>query len=999
MPLPFFRFPRRTAPGPRPTAHRPPPTAQCLLPTAHRPLPTAYCLLLTVYCLLSTANWIAAQKPTPADARLQSFEQHKTLKKNTLLGSLKPENIGPSIFSCRVVDVEVNPDDPTEMYVAYASGGLWYSNNNGTTFSPVFDKEASMTIGDIAVDWQRGVLWVGTGESNSSRSSYAGTGIYRSADAGKTWEYRGLPESHHIGRVVLHPTDPEVIWVAVLGHLYSPNADRGVYRSTDGGRSWKRTLFVNNTTGAVDLCLDPSAPNTLYAATWQRERQAWNFNGAGEGSAIWKSTDGGGTWGRVSIPGSGFPTGANTGRIGLSAGAKDGQTVLYATVDNQNPKPKKEKPEEDVLTKDQLRDMPVAAFAKIPDEQLDNFLKDNGFPEKYSAKKVKDQVEKGKITPQTLVEYLEDANAKLFDVDYIGAEVYRSDDGGRSWQLSHVEPLDGINFTYGYYFSNVRCVPDNPDKVYLLGFYIIKSDDGGKTWKEINGDNVHVDHHALWINPNRPGHLVNGNDGGLNISWDDGASWMLCNNPPVGQFYAIGVDEAEPYNVYGGAQDNGVWAGPSIYKASAGWQSTGRYPYERLLGGDGMQVAVDTRDNATVYTGFQFGNYFRINRKTGKRKKITPEHQLGERPPRFNWQSPIWLSTHQQDVLYFGAHRLYRSFNQGDDWEAISNDLTAGGKPGNVPYGTLSSIHESPLRFGLLYTGSDDGLVHVTRDGGDTWMRISDSLPRNLWVSRVIASAHEKSRVYVSLNGYRWDDFNAYLYVSEDYGKKWSRLGAGLPAEPVNVVREDPVNPDLLYVGTDHGVYVSLDRGQSFQALDGDFPATPVHDLVVQSKAKDLLIGTHGRSMYKVPVGALQQLTSEVLAQVIYLFDLPKKKYAKNWGKKQPWRELRDPELPVTFYASSVGKATWTVKMKDGLVLNNGQVDCVNGLNAFTFTLDFQEAALKKYQKALTDAQKDPKKPIEWTKSDTGKYYLQKGVYLFEIQKEGKVAIKELVID
>lgn len=969
------------------------------LPFFCRPLPPACCLLLIAHCLLSTAIRLPAQKPTPADARLQSFEQHKALKKNTLLGSLKPESIGPSVFSCRVVDVEANPDDPTKMYVAYASGGLWYSENNGTTFKPVFDREASMTIGDIAVDWQRGVVWVGTGESNSSRSSYAGTGIYRSADGGKNWEHRGLPESHHIGRIVLHPTDPEVIWVAVLGHLYTPNAERGVYRSTDGGRSWKRTLFVNNTSGAIDLCLDPVAPNTLYAATWQRERQAWNFNGAGEGSGIWKSTDGGATWGKLSTPESGFPTGPNVGRIGLCAGAKDGQTVLYASVDNQNPKAAQEKPEPDVLTKNQLRDMTPAAFAKIPDEQLDNFLKDNEFPEKYNAKKIKDEVAKGKITPQTLVDYLEDANAKLFDVDYIGAEIYRSDDGGRSWKRTHTEPLDGINFTYGYYFSNARCLPDNPDKVYLLGFYIIKSDDGGKTWKEINGDNVHVDHHALWLNPNRPGHLLNGNDGGLNISWDDGASWIACNNPPVGQFYAIAADAADPYNVYGGAQDNGVWVGPSTYKASDRWHITGRYPYESLLGGDGMQIAVDTRDNATIYTGFQFGNYFRINRKTGKRKRITPRHELGERPPRFNWQTPIWLSTHQQDVLYLGAHRLYRSFNQGDDWEAISGDLTNGGKTGNVPFGTLSSIHESPIKFGLLYTGSDDGLVHLSRDGGDTWTRISDSLPRNLWVSRVIASAHEKSRVYVSLNGYRNDDFTPYLYVSEDYGKKWRRLGPDLPAEPVNVVREDPANPDLLYVGTDHGVYISLDRGQSFQALDGDFPATPVHDLVIQAKAKELLIGTHGRSMYKINVGPLQQLTAEVLAQAIHLFDLPKRKFAKNWGKKQPWRELSDPDISVTFYAANVGKAAWTLKTKDGLVLNNGTQDCVKGLNSFTFVPEVQEINLKKYQKALSDAQKDPKKTVEIPKSDTGKYYLQKGTYVFDMQKDGKTVTKELVIE
>lgn len=913
--------------------------------------------------------------------------------------SVRAINIGPSVFSCRVTDVEANPADPAEIYVAYASGGLWHSTNNGTTFKPIFDQEAAMTIGDIAVDWQRRVIWVGTGENNSSRSSYAGTGIYRSADNGKTWEWRGLPESHHIGRIVLHPKDPEVIWVAVLGHLYSPNSERGVYRSTDGGRTWQRTLFVDENTGAIDLCLDPQNPNIVYAATWQRERRAWNFSGAGEGSAIWKSTDGGATWGRLTTPASGFPTGPNTGRIGLDAGIKDGKTILYACVDNQNPKPKKDKPASDALTKDALRTMSVAAFLKLSDEQIDDFLKENRFPEKYNVKKIKDLTQKGKITPQTLVEYLEDANTQLFEVDYIGAEVYRSDDGGRTWKRTHSEPLEQMNFTYGYYFSNIRCQPNDADKVYLLGFYIIRSDDGGRTWRNINGDNVHVDHHALWVNPNRPGHLVNGNDGGLNISWDDGESWVKCNQPPVGQFYAVAVDDAQPYRVYGGTQDNGVWVGPSTYQASSSWHQTGQYPYQGLLGGDGMQVAIDPRTNDIIYTGYQFGNYFRIEQKTGKRKSITPKHDLGERPLRFNWQTPIHLSTHQPDVLYIGAHRLYRSFNRGDDWEAISEDLTQGGRAGNVPYGTLTTISESPLKFGLLYVGSDDGLIHVTRDGGDTWTRISDSLPPNLWVSRVIASAHRKSRVYVSLNGYRWDDFTPYLYASEDYGTTWERIGTNLPLEPINVVREDPENPNVLYVGTDAGAYVSLDRGQTFQALCPDFPTVPVHDIAIQKRARELILGTHGRSLYRVNIAPIQQLTPEVLAASIHVFEPGKVKYSDNWGKKQPWRELKDPELSIAFYAATPGKASWSVKTKDGILLNSGQVDCKPGLNTFSYALDVQEAAVKRYQKALQDAQKDPKKVPELTKADTGKFYLQKGSYVLEMQKDGKPASTTFVVE
>jgi len=957
-------------------------------------------LALLIQWLLLSPVLHAQPIATPADARLQSFEQRKQLKQNSLLASVSPLNIGPSVFSCRVTDVDVNPEDPTEIYVAYASGGLWHSSSNGTKFDPIFDHEASMTIGDIAVDWTNRVIWVGTGEANSSRSSYAGTGIYRSTDNGKTWAWRGLPESHHIARIILHPNDPNTLWVAVLGHLYSTNPERGIYKSSDAGKTWQKTLFVNEKSGGIDLVLDPNDPNTLFAATWERSRSAWDFVGAGEGSGIWKSTDGGNSWVLSSTAGSGFPTGEKTGRIGLSAGKKQGKTVLYACLDNQNAKPKKTQPADDALTKDQLRNISKEQFLKISDEKLGGYLKQYRFPEKYTAKKVKALIEQGKLQPLALVEYLEDANNNLFETDFIGAELYRSDDGGKTWSRTHDEPIELMHFTYGYYFSNVRCMPDDADKVYLIGFLIIRSDDGGKTWANINGDNVHVDHHALWLNPSRPGHLVNGNDGGLNISWDNGDSWIKCNTPPVGQFYAVSTDEAEPYNVYGGAQDNGVWAGPSTYTASTAWHQTGQYPYKELIGGDGMQIQVDYRDNNTVYTGYQFGNYFRFNKSTGEGKPITPKHELGERPLRFNWQTPIWLSRHQQDVLYLGANKLYRSFNQGTDWEAISGDLTKGGKPGNVPYGTLTSICESPLKFGLLYAGSDDGLIHVTRDGGETWKRISDQLPQDLWVSRVCASAHQRERVYIALNGYRWDDFSPYLYVSQDYGQTWQRLGNDLPLEPINVVKEDPTNPNLLYVGTDHNLYVSLDGGQTFQTLSPDFPDAPVHDLAVQAKAGELVIGTHGRSMFKADISHLQKLSEEVLRSELQLFELSKRKFSKNWGKKQPYKTAKDPEFPIWFYTTTPGKLNWAVKHKEsGLVLNSGQIEGLKGLNQWNYTLDFKEDALNKYRETLQAAQKDPKKAYEIDKADTGKRYLQKGVYTFTLEKAGAKSIQEFVIE
>jgi photosystem II stability/assembly factor-like uncharacterized protein len=940
--------------------------------------------------------YLASQiPPTSGESRLLSAEKRKAKQETSMLRHLEAVSLGPSVFSGRVTDIEANPADPTEMYVAYASGGLWYSNSNGTRFEPVFDREASMTIGDIAVDWERRVVWVGTGENNSSRSSYSGTGMYRSGDGGRTWSYRGLPESHHIGRIVLHPNNPDIIWVAVLGHLYSANPERGVYRTTDGGASWQRTLFVGETAGAIDLIMDPGNTDVLYAATWERDRTAWHFNGAGEGSGIWKSIDSGQTWSRINLPNSGFPHGSRVGRIGLSAARGNGRTVLYACLDNQEPGQAKEKKQTDELTKEQLRTMPIAELVAMPELKLEQFLKKNSFPKKYTAGTIIELAKTGSIKPITLVEYLEDANTQLFEADYIGAEVYRSDDNGQSWYKTHDNPLEQINFTYGYYFSNIRCAPDDPEKVYLLGFYVVRSDDGGKTWNKLDGDNVHVDHHALWVNPIRRGHLINGNDGGLNISWDDGVSWMLCNTPPVGQFYTVAVDEEQPYNVYGGAQDNGVWVGPSTYKASTEWHQEGDYPYRRLMGGDGMQVAIDTRDNGTVYTGYQFGNYFRLNRKAGSRPTaIKPRHELGERPLRFNWQTPIHLSRHQQDILYIGAQKVFRSMDKGNNWEAISGDLTLGGKPGNVPFGTLTSIQESPLQFGLLYAGSDDGLLHISTDGGQIWTRISDSLPPGLWVSRVVASGHERGRAYVALNGYRSDHFDPYIYCSEDYGKTWERLGADLPIEPVNVIREDPSNPNVLYVGTDHGVYISLDRGKRFEAVTKGLPDVPVHDLVVQGVAKELVIGTHGRSLYKLDIAHVQGLTEGVLQKDLHLFPVAQVKHNANWGRARPWEPLVDPSKTFVYCCREAGPVRWRVETTDGTVLQSGEAQSGAGLNEVRYNLDIREEAASRMLRRTSKI--EPK--IQLEQADSGKFYLPPGQYVVVLEKSGKTVREALVV-
>ncbi len=659
--------------------------------------------------------------------------------------------------------------------------------------------------------------------------------------------------------------------MGALGPLYSPGGQRGLFKTTDGGQTWRQTLTLSGNTGVIDVVMDPRNAATLYLATWERTRRGWDFVESGAGSAVYKSTDAGESWQPLTLAGHGFPTGAGVGRIGLDVSVADG--ALLAVVDNQDHRPKDadETVDPNALTRDRLRTMTQAEFLRIAPALVDDFLDTNGFPASYTAQTILQQVRAGSITPLQLVEYLEDANANLFDTPVIGTEVYRSTDGGATWAKTHTGYIDNVFYSYGYYFGQIRVAPTNPSKLYILGVPIIRSDDGGKTWHDISGDNVHSDHHALWLSPTRAGLLINGNDGGVNVSYDDGATWFKANTPAVGQFYSIEVDDAEPYNVYGGLQDNGVWKGPSNYTSSYNWYDSGRYPYTRVGGGDGMQVQVDTRDNATTYSGSQFGFYQRT--KTGERPVTTrPQHTLGERPPRFNWQSPIHLSRHNQDVLYFGTNRLYRSLDKGVTFTPISGDLTGGPRAGDVPWGSLTTVDESPLRFGLLYAGSDDGYVHVSRDGGYAWQRIDTGLPQGLYVSRVEASRHAEGRVYVTLNGYRFDHMEPYVYASEDYGQTWTRIAEDLPKEPVNVIVEDDRNPKLLYVGTDGGTYLTVDRGRTFMPLMKDTPPVPVHDLKLQRRERDLVIGTHGRSLYIADVGLIQTLDSALMARRVFTY-------------------------------------------------------------------------------------------------------------------------------
>jgi photosystem II stability/assembly factor-like uncharacterized protein len=819
---------------------------------------------ITALLLLVSVNICHAQiRPSTAAERINGLQKRKLLEKDTILNSIKFRNIGPSTMSGRVVDMDVNPADPTEFYVAYATGGLWYTNNNGQSLTSIFDKEDVIGIGDIAVNWQTKTIWVGTGEANSSRSSYAGIGMYKSTDNGKTWQYLGLPESHHIGKVQLHPTNNDVAWVAVLGHLYSPNKERGVYKTTDGGKTWQQTLYIDDNTGVIDMDINTKNPNELYAAAWYRTRRAWNFEEGGKTSGIYKSTDGGNTWKLISTAQSGFPANEGVGRIGVAVAASN-PNIVYAVMDNQNHRPDtaQKKKDTNYVLKD-FKDISKENFLKLDDKKLDSFLIDNDFPEKYRAVSVKEMVKNDKVKPTAVYEYLFDANTALFETPIIGCEVYRSDDAGASWKKVNTKELTLYN-TYGYYFGKISVAPSNENKVVISGYNLQVSDDGGKIFKPVDNAATHADWHGCWINPAKESHWVAANDGGANVTYDNGKHWFKINTPSVGQFYAITTDDAKPYNVYGGLQDNGTWYAPSTARDIEQWNYEGVYPWKSIGGGDGMQVQVDTRDNKTAYSGFQFGYY---NRRAtdatgrGSTLSIHPQQDLGEPQLRFNWQTPILLSKHNQDVFYYGSNKFHRSLQKAENLQTLSADLTSGKQTGDIPFGTLTTLSESPLKFGLIYTGSDDGNIHVSKDGGYTFVKINvniKGIPQGMYVSRVTASAYKEGRVYTTLNACRNDNFMPYLFVSEDYGTTWTQLGMDLPAEPLNVIKEDTKKENIIYVGSDNGFYASFNAGKSFTVFN-NLPRVPVHDIAIQQRDNEILLGTHGRSVYVAKLDAVQK--------------------------------------------------------------------------------------------------------------------------------------------
>lgn len=728
-------------------------------------------------------------------------EKPKDPFNSSVFAGLKLRAIGPAFISGRISSLAVSPKNRAHYYVGVASGGVWRTNNNGATWSPVFENEGSYSIGVVVMDPKdSNVVWVGTGENNSQRSVGYGDGIYRSDDGGKSWKHMGLKKSEHIARILIDPRDSNVIYVAAQGPLWGPGGDRGLYKSTDGGKSWKQSLAISENTGVSDVVQDPSNPDVLYASAYQRRRHVWSMINGGPESAIYKSTDAGATWNKLK---SGLPT-VDMGRIGLAISATD-PNVIYATVE--------------------------AAERK--------------------------------------------------------GGIFRTRDRGATW-----EKRNDFDSTAMYY-STLYVDPKNVDRIYIMHTFNMVSDDGGKTLRRLGERNKHVDNHALWIDPNDTDYLLCGTDGGVYESYDRGATWIHKSNLNVGQFYDVTVDNSQPfYYVYGGTQDNYSLGGPARTKNAYGIVNSDWFITN---GGDGFRSQVDPEDPNTVYAESQYGGLVRYNRATGENLGIQPQEGKGEPGLKWNWDSPFIISPHSRTRLYFAANKLFQSDDRGDTWKAISPDLSRQIDRDKLPmmgkiwppeavakhastssYGNIVALAESPKKAGVLYVGTDDGLIQITENNGGSWRKIEKfpGVPDNTYVSRIAASHHDDRTVYASFDNHKNADFKPYILKSTDAGTSWRSITAGLPENgPVLALVEDHVNPKLLFAGTEFGLYFTIDGGAKWVQLKGGMPTIPVRDAVIHKREGDLVIATFGRGFYVLDdIAALRNFKAETLQQEAALY-------------------------------------------------------------------------------------------------------------------------------
>ncbi len=846
------------------------------------------CTLLIVLIIFSVkvSNAQKLIEKTPADTRLKWYQQHEKLVAGSQFKNLPWQFVGPTNISGRMSDVEVvSPKGESyTIYVAGASGGIWKTENEGTTWKPVFEHGMSTAFGDLELDPQdQNIIWAGTGEANIFRSSNAGAGIYYSKDAGKSWEHKGLTNTNTIARILVHPENHDVVFVAAGGNEWTNNEERGIYKTEDGGKSWEKILYVDDKTGAYDLVMNLQNPDVMYATTWQRIRKKWNDPRNEDdytGSNIFKTTDGGQNWEKIN---SGLPEARYRGRIGIDL-CQSSPEVIYAFVDN---------------------------YEKLPEENALNETEDAyGRP---SSGRIK------------------------------GASVFRSNDGGKNWkQVSEQNAyMEGLSGTYGWVFGQMRVDPVNPDKIYVMGLALNVSKDGGKTFRPLRG--MHGDHHGLWIDPQNPNYLVNVNDGGVAISYDGENFRTFYDNLPLVQFFNVNVDMAEPFRVYGSIQDHGSFRGE--LDLSRGRNNIPPAEFEYAPGGEGSNHVIDPEDPDVVYSAGFYGSITKTDMNSGNSKSIMPPVPEEVEKLRGQWLAPFILSPHNPGILYYGAQFVFRSMDKGESWEKISDDLTYNDpdKIGDIPYQTIFSLSESPVKFGLLYAGTDDGRIWVSKNHGEKWEEINAGLPYGKWISQVEASAFEKGRVYMTQNGKRDDDFAAYIWKSKDYGKTWTSIKSNIPCGPVNVIKEDPQNENILYVGTDFGVYVSLNQGESWESLQGDLPTTYVHDLVIHPRDNFAVIGTHGRGMYALDIEYLRKIAEideETECQILDIEDC-KLPYSLRYWYRRSGKDLNAP-----FYIDkSQGVTIVITDSKDNVVVEN-KVNADKGINFFEWDLTMNEETL-----------------------------------------------------
>ena len=794
----------------------------------------------------------------PVTARAQSAPLDTTaLTDTTMLAAFRWREIGPANMSGRVSAVAGNPANPKEIFAGFATGGLWRTVNAGVTWTPVFDHEAVSSVSALAVaPSDTSVVWAGTGEADSRNSISPGAGVYKSTDAGKTFSFMGLADTRQIGRIAIDPVNPDVVYVAALGHAWAPNQERGLFKTTDGGRSWRNVKFISDRAGFVDVAVDPLHHDVVWASSWERQRSSYSLVSGGPGSGLWRSADAGEHWTRIS--GGGFPT-TMLGRINVAIAPSDPRMVYAMVEADSNPNP--------------------ASLKR-------GFVADTGKRQRLQS------------------------------------GLYRTADGGTTWTKMNADD------DRPFYFSQVRVDPRDPDRVYWMATELKYSNDGGRTPRVV-GRSIHVDNHAFWIDPGDPDHYVVGEDGGLAVTYDRGRTYDAIMQLPVGQFYAIALDMQQPFWICGGLQDNGAWCGPSATSRREGildrdWINVG--------GGDGFYAAIDPTDPNIVYSESQGGRISRLDLRTWSRARIFPGGPPLERAledsvmlargdtthpataeaqraveayrariaadsinrPRFNWSTPFILSPHDPNTLYLGGNRLFKSVDRGDHWLPISDDLSArddsarinvslhttGGVTrdvtGGETYGTITTLAESPVRPGILWVGTDDGMVWLSTHDGAAWTSLGErfaGVPAKTWVSRVEPSHFDSATCYVTFDGHRDDNDRPYVFVTHDFGRTFQSLASSLPdGDFVHVIREDPRRRDLLFLGTEHTAYVSLDAGQAWHRLDWGLPTVPVHDFAIHPRDKVLVAATHGRSLYTMAIGPLEELTDSILAAPFYLF-------------------------------------------------------------------------------------------------------------------------------